>query len=186
MRYQLLFPTIILSIITISFYIIGNAFSDSGGSKKSSLGRGEDMEKNAILSTDELHVKFTLRGDVLHVIRGISLDIIKEESLAIVGESGSGKSVFCKTFLGMLDANGYIDEGHIYLRMDDGESDDNIVDLATFKTEADWLKIRGTQVAMVMQDPMTSLNPLKTIGKQIEETVLMHRHCSREELMREA
>jgi oligopeptide transport system ATP-binding protein len=139
------------------------------------------MEKNAILSTDELHVKFTLRGDVLHVIRGISLDIYKGESLAIVGESGSGKSVFCKTFLGMLDANGYIDEGHIYLRMDDGESDDNIVDLATFKTEADWLKIRGTQVAMVMQDPMTSLNPLKTIGKQIEETVLMHRHCSREE-----
>ena len=139
------------------------------------------MERDVILSTKDLHVKFTLRGDTLHVIRGISLDIHKGESIAIVGESGSGKSVFCKTFLGMLDANGSIDEGQILFRTDDTESEESTVDLATFKTEKEWLTIRGKQIAMVMQDPMTSLNPLKTIGHQIEETVKMHSNCSSEE-----
>ena len=63
----------------------------------------ENMNKDTIMSVEDLHVKFTLRGDTLNVIRGISLDIKKGESIAIVGESGSGKSVFTKTFLGMLD-----------------------------------------------------------------------------------
>ncbi|MGI6177308.1 MAG: ABC transporter ATP-binding protein [Eubacterium sp.] len=138
------------------------------------------MDKNVILSVDDLHVKFTLRGDVLHVIRGISLDVYKGESLAIVGESGSGKSVFTKTFLGMLDSNGYIEKGKILFRKED-DNDDSIVDLAQFKTEKQWLTIRGRQIAMIMQDPMTSLNPLKTIGKQIEETVMLHHKCSKAE-----
>ena len=62
------------------------------------------MENNVILSVQDLDVKFTLRGQVLHAIRGVSLDVYKGESLAIVGESGSGKSVFVKTFMGLLDA----------------------------------------------------------------------------------
>ena len=122
-------------------------------------------EKNVILSVRDLNVKFTLRGQVLHAIRGVSLDVHQGESLAIVGESGSGKSVFVKCAMGLLDANGFIDSGSILY---------NGMDLTKFQTDKDWLKIRGKEIAMVFQDPMTSLNPLKTIGKQIQEAVELH------------
>ena len=122
------------------------------------------MQQN-ILSVQDLHVKFKLRGRVLNAIRGISLDVVKGESLAIVGESGSGKSVFTKTFMGLLDANGYIHRGSILY---------NGMDLAKFRTEREWLKVRGREIAMVLQDPMTSLNPLKSIGSQIVEAVERH------------
>ena len=69
--------------------------------------------KKVLLSIKDLHVKFRVRGRILTAIRGISLDLYENESIAIVGESGSGKSVFTKTFAGMLDANGYISEGSI-------------------------------------------------------------------------
>ncbi len=90
------------------------------------------------------------------------LDLYQGETLAIVGESGSGKSVFTKSFLGMLDANGSITGGSILF---EGK------DLAKYKTEKDWMTIRGKKISMVMQDPMTSLNPLKKIGRQIEESI---------------
>ena len=82
-----------------------------------------------------------------------------------MGESGSGKSVFVKTFMGLLDANGFIDSGSILY---DGQ------DLTQYRDDKDWLKIRGREIAMVLQDPMTSLNPLKTIGAQIQEAVELH------------
>ena len=81
-----------------------------------------------------------------------------------MGESGSGKSVFTKTFVGMLDVNGKITGGSI---MYEGR------DMTKF-TEKDWLGVRGKKIAMVMQDPMTSLNPLKKIGKQIQESIEHH------------
>lgn len=120
-----------------------------------------------ILTVKELEVQFNLRGQVLTAIRGISLDIYKGESLAIVGESGSGKSVFTKTFMGMLDKNGKVTKGEILYKG---------MDLAKFSSEKDWLKIRGKEVAMVFQDPMTSLNPLKTVGKQIQEALELHQN----------
>ena len=70
-------------------------------------------ETDIILSVQDLDVKFDLRGRTLHAIRGVSLDVYLWESLAIVGESGSGKSVFTKSFMGLLDQNGYIAGGHI-------------------------------------------------------------------------
>ncbi len=70
-------------------------------------------EKKVLLSVQDLNVKFQVRGRSLTAIRGISLDIYENESIAIVGESGSGKSVFTKTFAGMLDSNGYVSDGHI-------------------------------------------------------------------------
>lgn len=146
----------------------------------------EKMKKETILSVTDLHVKFTLRGSVLNVLRGISLDIHKGESIAIVGESGSGKSVFTKTFLGMLDSNGYIDSGSIRFRMDDSGSEESIAELTAFQAEKEWLSVRGKQIAMVMQDPMTSLNPLKTIGHQLEETVLLHHDVTKEEAHKRA
>ena len=120
---------------------------------------------NIILSFQDLDIRFTLRGQVLNAIRGISLDVYRGESLAIVGESGSGKSVFTKSAMGLLDANGTIAGGHIWY---EGK------DLTTFTREKEWLTIRGREIAMVMQDPMTSLNPLKTVGDQILEAVLLH------------
>ncbi|MBQ8094168.1 MAG: ABC transporter ATP-binding protein, partial [Clostridia bacterium] len=122
------------------------------------------MSQKPILSADEVEVTFTLRGKKLTAIRRASLDLYEGETLAIVGESGSGKSVFTKTFVGMLDKNGSITHGSIQYN---GE------DLAKFK-EKDWLRIRGKKIAMVTQDPMTSLNPLKTVGKQIQESVELH------------
>lgn len=118
-----------------------------------------------ILSARDVVVKFSLRGQILTAIRGASLDLYEGQTLAIVGESGSGKSVFTKTFLGMLDANGWVDSGSI---MFEGR------DLAKFKTEKEWLTIRGKKIAMVFQDPMTALNPLRTVGMQIQEVIELH------------
>ena len=124
------------------------------------------MEKQeVVLSVKDLEVQFNLRGQVLTAIRGISLDVYKGESLAIVGESGSGKSVFTKSFMGMLDINGKITAGEIWYK---GK------DLARYNTTKEWRQIRGREIAMVFQDPMTSLNPLKTVGKQIQEAVELH------------
>ena len=127
----------------------------------------EKKDREIIFSVKELKVSFNLRGQVLNAIRGISIDLYKGESFAIVGESGSGKSVFTKTFMGLLEANGHIDSGSIIYN---GE------DLAKFKSEKDWRKIRGKEIAMVSQDPMTSLNPLKIIGKQVQEGIELHQN----------
>ena len=130
------------------------------------------MEHNQlILSAKDIHIQFNLRGKVLHAIRGIDLDLYQGEVLAIVGESGSGKSVFTKSFMGLLDTNGSITGGTIdYYGIAGGQP----LRLSGLKTEKDWLRIRGREIAMVMQDPMTSLNPLKTIGDQIMEAVTLH------------
>ena len=119
-------------------------------------------QNEVLFSIKDLNVKFSLRGRMLHALRGINLDIYRGESLAIVGESGSGKSVLMKNLNGLLDKNGKVESGSIYY---------NGKDLALFKTEKEWQEIRGKHVAMVMQDPMTSLNPLKTIGWQIAEAL---------------
>lgn len=136
------------------------------------------MNHENILTVRDLDIKFELRGKSLHAIRGISLDLYKGEILAIVGESGSGKSVFTKSFMGLLEKNACIARGSaVYSGSDDGRG----IDLTTVKREKDWLNIRGHEIAMIMQDPMTSLSPLKTIGVQIMEAVLLHQKVSRAE-----
>lgn len=136
------------------------------------------MKQEKILEVNDLDIKFELRGKILHAIRGISLDLYKGEILSIVGESGSGKSVFTKSFMGLLERNGYVDGGKaVYYGADDGKE----VELTAVKREKDWLRIRGHEIAMIMQDPMTSLNPLKTIGVQIMEAVLLHQNVGRSE-----
>ena len=124
-----------------------------------------EKTENPILRVEHLDIKFNLRGKVLHAIRDVSLDLYEGETLAIVGESGSGKSVLTKAFMGLNDINGWIDHGSILYQ---GK------DLAKYRTEKEWLTIRGREIAMVLQDPMTSLNPLKTIGAQIEEALRLH------------
>ena len=122
------------------------------------------LSQKPLLSAKDLEVTFSLRGQKLTAIRRASLDLYEGETLAIVGESGSGKSVFTKCFVGMMDKNGTITHGAIEY---DGQD-------LTKLSEKEWLKIRGKKIAMVTQDPMTSLNPLKTIGYQIQESVELH------------
>lgn len=118
-----------------------------------------------ILRVKDLVIKFKVRGRILTAIREASLDIYKGESLAIVGESGSGKSVLTKSFMGLLDANGWVDKGEILYK---GQN------IGNYRTEEEWRTIRGKEIAMVFQEPMTSLNPLKTIGKQVREAIELH------------
>ena len=129
-------------------------------------------ENNIILSVKDLEVKFKVRDRVLTAIRNISLDFEQGKTVAIVGESGSGKSVFTKTFTGMLDINGEVTNGSI---MFEGQ------DLAKIKKDKEWGKIRGAKIATVFQDPMTSLNPVRTIGYQISEVIIKHQKKSKSE-----
>lgn len=129
-------------------------------------------ENNIILSVKDLEVKFKVRDRVLTAIRNISLDFEQGKTVAIVGESGSGKSVFTKTFTGMLDINGEVTNGSI---MFEGQ------DLAKIKKDKEWEKIRGAKIATVFQDPMTSLNPVRTIGYQISEVIIKHQKKSKSE-----
>lgn len=135
------------------------------------------MAKEKVLSVSDLSLGFITRGHKSHVLRDIFLDIFEGETLAIVGESGSGKSVFTKTFTGMLDANGYIDGGSVII---DG------VDVSKFKKSKEWYGIRGKKIATIFQDPMTSLNPLLSIGYQISEVLRIHHGLSKKEAKEEA
>ncbi|TCD45599.1 ABC transporter ATP-binding protein [Streptococcus sp. X16XC17] len=128
--------------------------------------------KNAILTAQDVVVEFDVRDRVLTAIRGVSLELIEGEVLALVGESGSGKSVLTKTFTGMLEDNGRVASGKIFYR---GE------ELTALRGHKDWQKIRGAKIATIFQDPMTSLNPIVTIGKQITEVIVKHQGVSAKE-----
>ncbi len=130
-----------------------------------------------IFSAQDVEIQFNLRGKTLTAVRGASLDLYEGETLAIVGESGCGKSVFTKSFIGMLDKNGKISGGKIVFRDEE---------LTRFTTEEEWLRIRGKKIAMVFQDPMTSLNPVRTIGEQITEVITWHFGTPHDEAKKEA
>jgi len=121
--------------------------------------------KDVILTARDIVVEFDVRDKVLTAIRGVSLDLIEGEVLALVGESGSGKSVLTKTFTGMLEDNGRIAQGSIDYR---GQ------DLTALTSNKEWEKIRGAKIATIFQDPMTSLDPINTIGSQITEVIIKH------------
>lgn len=129
-------------------------------------------KNNVILTAKDVVVEFDVRDRVLTAIRNVSLELIEGEVLALVGESGSGKSVLTKTFTGMLESNGRIASGSITYR---GQ------DLTNLKTNEEWGNIRGAKIATIFQDPMTSLNPIKTIGAQITEVIIKHQGVSSKE-----
>lgn len=138
---------------------------------------GQVQNGEKIIEIKHLEVRFSVRGKVLTAIRNVSLDIIKGEIIAIVGESGSGKSVTTKTLNGMLEENGRVSDGIINYAG---------VDLAKFSSDVEWLNIRGKRIAMIFQDPLTSLNPLRRIGGQIAEVIKIHRGLSKSEAKEEA
>ena len=127
-------------------------------------------ERKVILSAKDIEVKFRVRDNYLTAIRNVSLDIYEGETFAIVGESGSGKSVFTKTFTGMLEKNGKITNGSIMF---------HDKDLTKLVSDKDWEGVRGAKIATIFQDPMTSLNPIRTIGSQITEVIEKHQKVSK-------
>ncbi|WP_026693281.1 ABC transporter ATP-binding protein [Peribacillus kribbensis] len=126
------------------------------------------MEK--VLEVKDLHVSFDTYGGVVKAVRGVNFDLKKGETLAIVGESGSGKSVTSKALMRLIpNPPGRIAKGEILF---DGR------DLAKL-SEKEMQKIRGKDIAMIFQDPMTSLNPTMKIGSQIMEGLIKHQNLSK-------
>ncbi len=124
---------------------------------------------------------FRTNAGVVHAIRSINLDLQKGETVAIVGESGSGKSVTMKAAVGLLDSNATINSGEILYTYDDGHGQDKTVDLLKLSKKQLRTEYNGQRLAMVFQDPMTSLDPTMTIGKQIMEGMLLHKHMPKDE-----
>lgn len=123
------------------------------------------MEQKApVLSVKNLRIHFSTDHGYVQAVRGVSFDLYKGETLCIVGESGSGKSVTNKAIMGILSSNGRIVEGSI---MYEGED-------LTKVSEDEFHRIRGHKIGMIFQDPLSSLNPIMRIGKQITEAMLIN------------
>lgn len=116
-----------------------------------------------ILSVKDLSVSFKAFSGTVRAVREVNFDLYKGETLAIVGESGSGKSVTTKAILGILPKNGHIDSGSVIYRGED----------MTGYREKDFYKIRGKRISLVFQDPLSALNPIMKIGKQITEALIL-------------
>ena len=132
------------------------------------------MEMNKILDVKNLKVTFKSRGKEVKVVRGIDIEIGNGEIVGIVGESGSGKSVTMKSILGILPENADIKADKILF---------NDKDLLSISEEK-YRDLRGKEMTMIFQDPMTALNPLMKIGKQLEEVIIRHRTKDRKEAAR--
>lgn len=138
------------------------------------------MRENQVISVEGLRVCFRLdRGIVVDAVKGVSFHIDKGETVALVGESGSGKSVTAMSLMRLIEnAGGEIVAGKIALR---GRSND-VVDIHS-QTSAAMQDIRGSDVSMIFQEPMTSLNPVLPIGFQISEAIMRHQGKTKGEAM---
>ncbi|AEE19049.1 peptide/nickel transport system ATP-binding protein [Dokdonia sp. Hel_I_63] len=136
------------------------------------------MQPQKILTVDQLSISFKQQGEVQEVIHNISFDLYKNEILAIVGESGSGKSVSSLAILGLLPKKNTLIEGTIVFE------NQSLLDTS----EKDFQKIRGNEISMIFQEPMSSLNPSMRCGEQVVEILLQHtslnRKSAKEETLR--
>ena len=123
----------------------------------------------ALFEVSDLRTDFRTDDGVVKAVQGVSFEVEHGKTLGIVGESGSGKSVTCMTIMGLNDPKATMSTGSVRLEGQELLGADN----ATLQT------IRGQRIAMIFQDPMTSLNPVKSIGWQLEEAVLVHQDVTR-------
>ena len=132
------------------------------------------MSDERILNIKDLDITFSTTAGTVHAIRGINIDLYKGETVAIVGESGSGKSVTMKAAMGILASNAKVEKGTIEFSYHHADGTPETVDILT--KDKKWIRrhINGKRIAMVFQDPMTSLDPTMTIGKQIMEGMRWH------------
>lgn len=122
------------------------------------------MTTDTVLSVRDLTVEFPTRQQTLRALDHVSFDIRRGEILGVIGESGAGKSMTGAAVIGLLTPPGRIAGGEIYLS---GKRIDKL-------SERDWLRVRGARIGMVFQDPLTSLNPVYTIGRHLVETIRVH------------
>ena len=134
------------------------------------------MAREPLLSVEDLHVRFWTRRGTVHAVNGISFDIAPGETLGIVGESGCGKSVTSLAILGLLARNGNVESGQAVFQGRD----------LIRQSDRALRRIRGREIAMIFQDPMSSLNPVLTIGRQIREALETHFDMDRKEAERTA
>lgn len=138
-------------------------------------------EKDKILDIKNLDVSFRTSAGNVHALRGVNIDLYRGETVAIVGESGSGKSVSMKAAMGLLASNATINGGQVLFRYKNDAGEVEEVDI--LQKDKKWIRknINGKHMAMVFQDPMTSLDPTMTIGKQIIEGMMAHLGLSKQE-----
>ena len=146
----------------------------------------EKKLREKILDVKDLDITFETTAGKVHAIRGVNIDLYQGETVAIVGESGSGKSVTMRAAMGILAKNAVVNSGQIIYRYRDNvggidynpENDSSAVwkEADILKMDKKWIRkhINGRRIAMVFQDPMTSLDPTMTIGKQIMEGMIWH------------
>ena len=134
-----------------------------------------------VLSIRDLNISFETSSGMVKAIRGVRMDLYRGETIAIVGESGSGKSVTVKTIMGIMASNGRIDSGTINYTFTNENGERETVDLTKMTQKEIRYRFNGKHIAMVFQDPMTSLDPTMTIGRQIMEPILLHENVSKEE-----
>jgi len=145
-----------------------------------------EQTREKVLEMRDLSITFSTTAGPVNAIRGVDLDLYHGETLAIVGESGSGKSVTAKTIMGILDKNSTVNSGTIlfwYTRSDGTKVE---VDLARLGKKEFRQHINGKRIAMVFQDPMTSLDPTMPIGKQIMEGMIWHYNTPKGEARKRA
>src|SRR5699024_1406166 len=129
-----------------------------------------------VLEVKALEISFSTFAGKVQAIRDVSFDLYEGETLAIVGESGSGKSVTTRSIMGLLANNANVENGQILFNGSD----------ILQKSEKEMQKIRGKEIAMIFQDPMTSLDPTMTIGKQVAESLLNHTKVSKKDAQAKA
>ena len=138
-------------------------------------------KNDRVLSIRDLNISFETANGTVNAIRGVRMDLFRGETIAIVGESGSGKSVTVKTIMGILAPNGKILSGKIDYTFTNEKGERETVDMTKLSQKEIRYRFNGKHIAMVFQDPMTSLDPTMTIGKQITEGMLLHEKISKEE-----
>lgn len=137
------------------------------------------MDEKRLIEVDDLRVYFPLEDETVKAVEGVSWHIDKGETLAVVGESGSGKSVTAMSLMRLTDyAGGKIMSGTANFRRKNGAT----VDLASEKQDV-MRNIRGNDISMIFQEPMTSLNPVFTVGMQIAEAIILHQGKTEEEAL---
>ena len=144
------------------------------------------MEREKVLTVRDLSITFTTTAGPVHAIRGVNLDLYRGETLAIVGESGSGKSVTVKAAMGILAKNGRVDSGSIEFTYHHDDGTPETVNILEMKKRDIRRHINGKRIAMIFQDPMTSLDPTMPIGKQIMEGMIWHYKTPKAEAYKKA
>ena len=129
---------------------------------------------NQILELKNLHTEFTTEDGIVQAVKGVSFDLKRGETIGIVGESGSGKSVTSLSIMRLLSKAGRISSGEILFH----PNDNSTVDLAKIP-ENELRKFRGNDIAMIFQEPMTSLNPVIKCGDQVAEALIIHKNFSK-------